>query len=80
MRGAYPSRWRFDLVWINVSWFLVKGLRRYNLHAQADRLTERTLALVRKGGFLEYLKPAHRRGLRCQELQLDRGAGGGPDP
>lgn len=43
--------------WINVNWFLVQGLRRYGLNAQADRLSDRTLAVVRKGGFREYFNP-----------------------
>ena len=52
-----PTAYWRGTSWINVNWFLVQGLRRYGLNAQADRLTARTLDLVRTGGFREYFNP-----------------------
>ncbi len=47
--------------WININWMIIDGLRRNGQDNEADRLHERTLALIRqaasKHGFHEYYSP-----------------------
>jgi glycogen debranching enzyme len=45
-------------VWINMNWFLVRGLERNGLAAEADELRRLTLDLVERSGFAEYYHPA----------------------
>ena len=45
--------------WININWFVARGLRRYGFHAEADRLRSLTLAELERtcslyGTFFEY--------------------------
>jgi len=44
-------------VWINVNWFLVRGLERFGFRAEADELRRLTLELVTRSGFSEYYEP-----------------------
>ncbi|MBA2296294.1 MAG: glycoside hydrolase [Actinobacteria bacterium] len=44
-------------VWINVNWFLVRGLERFGFGAEADELRRLTLELVTRSGFSEYYEP-----------------------
>jgi glycogen debranching enzyme len=52
-----PRRYWRGPVWVNVNWFLVRGLERAGLAAEADRLRELTLELVDRSGFAEYYDP-----------------------
>jgi neutral trehalase len=56
---AFDARryWRGP-VWINLNWFLIRGLERVGLHAEAGELRELTLALVERSGFAEYYEPS----------------------
>ena len=56
---AYSPRnyWRGP-VWINVNWFLIRGLERSGLADEAASLRSSTLELVRRSGFSEYYEPA----------------------
>jgi glycogen debranching enzyme len=45
-------------VWININWFLVRGLERLGLTAEADELRRMTLRLVEASGFSEYYHPS----------------------
>jgi glycogen debranching enzyme len=45
-------------VWINISWFLVRGLERLGLAAEAEGLRTMTLQLVKASGFSEYYHPS----------------------
>jgi glycogen debranching enzyme len=56
---AYDSRryWRGP-VWINVNWFLVRGLERSGLAGEAAELRALTLRLVERSGFAEYYEPS----------------------
>lgn len=56
-RDFDPSRYWRGPVWINVNWFLVRGLERCGLAAEADELRRRTLELVETSGFAEYYHP-----------------------
>lgn len=45
-------------VWINVNWFLLRGLARAGLAAEAEELRRMTLRLVAASGFTEYYHPS----------------------
>jgi glycogen debranching enzyme len=45
-------------VWININWFLVCGLERLGLTAEAEELRTMTLRLVKASGFSEYYHPS----------------------
>jgi len=45
-------------VWININWFLVRGLERLGLGAEAERLRAMTLELATASGFSEYYHPS----------------------
>jgi glycogen debranching enzyme len=45
-------------VWININWFLVRGLERLGLASEAQRLRSMTLQLVTASGFSEYYEPS----------------------
>lgn len=53
-----PRRYWRGPVWINVNWFLVRGLERCGLTAEAEELRRLTLGLVDASGFAEYYHPA----------------------
>jgi glycogen debranching enzyme len=53
-----PRRYWRGPVWINVNWFLVRGLERCGLVAEAEELRHLTLRLVSESGFAEYYHPA----------------------
>ena len=44
-------------VWINVNWIMIRGLERYGLDDEAERLRRLTLDLVARSGFSEYYEP-----------------------
>jgi glycogen debranching enzyme len=45
-------------IWININWFLVRGLERLGLASEAERLRSLTLRLVKASGFSEYYHPS----------------------
>jgi glycogen debranching enzyme len=53
-----PRRYWRGPVWINVNWFLVRGLERCGLTAEAEELRLLTLRLVEQSGFAEYYHPS----------------------
>jgi hypothetical protein len=55
---AFDARryWRGP-VWVNINWFLARGLERAGLGEEARRLAELTLDLVSRSGFVEYYAP-----------------------
>ena len=57
--AAYARRnyWRGP-VWINVNWFLVRGLERCGLEAEAAALGTRLSSSVTRSGFTEYYEPS----------------------
>jgi len=54
--------WRGS-IWINVNWFIVRGLRDYGFEDVADEIKEKNLKLVEKTGFFEYFNPLNGKGL-----------------
>ena len=55
---AFDARryWRGP-VWVNVNWFLVRGLEEAGLNLEAQQLAELTIELVSRSGFVEYYDP-----------------------
>jgi glycogen debranching enzyme len=55
---AFDARryWRGP-VWVNVNWFLARGLEQAGLGTEARQLAELTLELVSRSGFAEYYEP-----------------------
>jgi mannosylglycerate hydrolase len=55
---AFDARryWRGP-VWVNVNWFLVRGLEQAGLDTEAKQLAELTVDLVSRSGFVEYYEP-----------------------
>jgi glycogen debranching enzyme len=55
---AFDARryWRGP-VWVNVNWFLVRGLEQAGLVDEARRLADLTIDLVSRSGFVEYYEP-----------------------
>jgi glycogen debranching enzyme len=52
------SRYWRGPVWVNVNWFLVRGLERAGLEGEAKELRRLTLELVERFGFSEYYQPS----------------------
>lgn len=52
-----PRRYWRGPVWVNVNWFLVRGLERAGLLEEAEELRHMTLELVSRSGFFEYYDP-----------------------
>jgi glycogen debranching enzyme len=53
-----PRRYWRGPVWININWFLLRGLARAGLAAEAEELRRMTLRLVATSGFSEYYHPS----------------------
>jgi hypothetical protein len=53
-----PRRYWRGPVWINVNWFLLRGLARAGLAVEAEELRQMTLRLVAASGFTEYYHPS----------------------
>lgn len=64
---SHDRYWR-GTTWVNINWFVIKGLRRYGYEALAGELTRRTLDLVEAHGFWEYYNPDTGQGLGAKEL------------
>jgi hypothetical protein len=52
--GFSPVRYWRGPVWINIDWFLMRGLQRYGYIEHAERLRRTIVALCRDEGFYEY--------------------------
>ncbi|MBI2588798.1 hypothetical protein HYW35_01105 [Candidatus Saccharibacteria bacterium] len=44
-------------IWMAINWFIVKGLQEYGFDAQAKRIINQSLRLLRKSGFREQFNP-----------------------
>jgi Trehalase len=55
--GFSPVRYWQGPVWVNIDWFLMRGLERYGYDEQASRLRETIVKLCRDEGFCEYFDP-----------------------
>lgn len=55
--GFSPVQYWRGPVWININWFLMRGLERYGHGEEARRLRESIANLVEDSGFHEYFDP-----------------------
>ena len=61
--GFSDERYWRGPVWINVDWFLMKGLEAYGYEEHAQRLRRTIIELCRSEGFHEYFNPTSGEGL-----------------
>ncbi|MCL5962374.1 MAG: hypothetical protein M1358_24190 [Chloroflexi bacterium] len=52
----YHLVWRGP-TWVNMNWFLSRGLRRHGYGDVADELTAKTVGMIQKAGFWEFYNP-----------------------
>jgi glycogen debranching enzyme len=52
-----PSQYWRGPAWFNMTWLVVRGLRRQGQDATADRLSANLRRLAREHGFPEYVHP-----------------------
>jgi hypothetical protein len=55
--GFSPIEYWRGPVWLNINWFLMRGLESYGYHEHADRLRGTIVELCRGEGFHEYFDP-----------------------
>ncbi len=55
--GFSPVEYWRGPVWLNINWFLMRGLESYGYHEQAERLRGSIVQLCREEGFHEYFDP-----------------------
>jgi mannosylglycerate hydrolase len=53
----FPVRYWRGPVWVNINWFLIRGLERYGYEKQAEHLRETIVSLCLNEGFYEYFDP-----------------------
>ena len=61
--GFSEERYWRGPVWINIDWFLMKGLEAYGYERYAERLRRTIIELCRREGFHEYFDPTSGEGL-----------------
>jgi hypothetical protein len=61
--GFSETRYWRGPVWINIDWFLMRGLAAYGYEGHARRLRETIVELCRSEGFNEYFHPTSGEGL-----------------
>lgn len=52
-----PKRYWRGPVWININWFLIRGLMKYGFVKKANEIKMKTINLIKKHGFYEYFNP-----------------------
>jgi hypothetical protein len=55
--GFSEERYWRGPVWINIDWFLMRGLEAYGYEEHAERLRQTIIELCRREGFYEYFSP-----------------------
>ncbi len=55
--GFSPVEYWRGPVWLNINWFLMRGLEGYGYHEHAERLRRSIVELCREEGFHEYFDP-----------------------
>jgi glycogen debranching enzyme len=61
--GFEADRYWRGPVWVNVNWFVIRGLQEMGLTADAQALAEETLALVQEAGWREFFHARSGEGL-----------------
>jgi mannosylglycerate hydrolase MGH1-like protein len=52
-----PNRYWQGPTWVNTNWLIADGLARNGRKQESDRLRERTVEMIAKGGMYEYFSP-----------------------
>jgi glycogen debranching enzyme len=67
-----PNEWRRFIwrgpTWLNMNWFLARGLRMHGYDEAADTIAERSAELVLREGFREYFNPFSGKGLGARNF------------
>lgn len=58
-----PEKYWRGNTWLNLNWFIIKGLQRYGFLDLANTILNRSVALIEKSGFREYFHPTTGEGL-----------------
>lgn len=62
--GTLFRLWNEPVVWININWFILRGLMKHGYTNLAKELSQKTIAMVEKQGFWEFYHPFTGQGLR----------------
>ena len=54
--------------WININWFLIRGLQKHGFENEATELSLKTLKLVNKSGFREFYSPHTGKGMGAKKF------------
>ena len=57
-----PNRYWRGSTWININWFITKGLDNYGYKDISDKLKKKSIGLIEKSGFCEYFNPVTGKG------------------
>ena len=63
-----PNAYWRGSTWINLNWFIVKGLEDYGFKEIAEELKEKTISLIKKSNFREYYNPNTGEGLGPEDF------------
>jgi glycogen debranching enzyme len=63
-----PNRYWRGSTWININWFIIKGLKDYGFNDIADELKKKTIKLVEEKGFHEFFNPFTGRGVGVNDF------------
>jgi len=63
-----PNRYWRGSTWINMNWFIYKGLRNYGFDDIANELKSKTMEMIEKSGFYEYYNPINGKGLGAKDF------------
>jgi glycogen debranching enzyme len=62
-----PNKYWRGSTWVNINWFVVKGLKSYGFNKEAKQLKKKTVELVDKG-FHEFFNPVTGRGVGTDDF------------
>ena len=65
-----PKRYWRGSIWININWFIIKGLCNYGYKNTANKLSKITINLIKKSGFYEYYNPITGEGFGPKDFTL----------
>ncbi|MBI4424782.1 MAG: hypothetical protein HY554_13705 [Elusimicrobia bacterium] len=67
-RSFDPKGYWRGTTWLNVNYFLARGLAEHGYAAESRELMERSLAMVERGGMREYFNPRTGEGYRARQF------------
>jgi glycogen debranching enzyme len=63
-----PNKYWRGSTWVNINWFIIKGLKDYGFDDIANELKKRTIRLVKEKGFHEFFNPFTGRGVGVNDF------------